>query len=138
MFVAGAVVVGGIIITHGNHSDSYSCHSQHSNHRDYGDSGMVSQINDLKSRVSQQEIDIEEFREGMQKKLDKRIAALRKEGKYEALSSTDNINHLVEEVKDEMKKELEDEIKKEREELATIDKMIARINELELQATGKD
>ena len=134
MFVAAA---GGIIVigaaSHGNHSD-YSCHSRHSQYREYSDSEMVRQINDMQGAVNRQEMDIGTFRAQMQERLDQRIATLKTEGNYEALSSAPNhMEGLVEAIKRDMKQELENGIKEEQAELAAIDRMIARINEIELQ-----
>ena len=134
MFVAAA---GGIIVigaaSHGNHSD-YSCHSRHSQYREYSDSEMVRQINDMQGAVNRQEMDIGTFRAQMQERLDQRIATLKTEGNYEALSSASNhMEGLVEAIKRDMKQELENGIKEEQAELAAIDRMIARINEIELQ-----
>ena len=134
MFVAAA---GGIIVigaaSHGNHSD-YSCHSRHSQYREYSDSEMVRQINDMQGAVNRQEMDIGTFRAQMQERLDQRIATLKTEGNYEALSSAPNhMEGLVEAIKRDIKQELENGIKEEQAELAAIDRMIARINEIELQ-----
>ena len=134
MFVAAA---GGIIVigaaSHGNHSD-YSCHSRHSQYREYSDSEMVRQINDMQGAVNRQEMDISTFRAQMQERLDQRIATLKTEGNYEAVSSAPNhMEGLVEAIKRDMKQELENGIKEEQAELAAIDRMIARINEIELQ-----
>lgn len=138
MFVAG--VIGGAVVvgaaSHGNHSD-YSCHSRHSQYREYSDSELVRQINDMQDSVNRQETDLNTFRTQMKEKASRRLAELKKEGAYPALSSaSENIGDLAEAVKRDMKRELEEGIKEEQAELAAIDQMIARINEIDLQ-TGQ-
>ena len=44
------------------------------------------------------------------------------------------VSQVIDSVKKEMRHEIEDEIKQENQKLAEIDKMIARINEIELQS----
>lgn len=141
MFVAG--VIGGAVVvgaaSHGNHSNysDYSCHSRHSQYREYSDSELVRQINDMQDSVNRQETDLNTFRTQMKEKASRRLVELKKEGAYPALSSaSENIGDLAEAVKRDMKRELEEGIKEEQAELAAIDQMIARINEIDLQ-TGQ-
>ena len=128
-FVAAAA--GGVLVwraSHGNHSD-YSCHSQHSK---YGDSALRNQISNKESEIRRKESDVESLRQRMNENFDSRINELKREKNYSGLSCVPNI--MLSEVKDDMRRELDAEIARDKQELEAIDKMIARINELELQA----
>lgn len=134
-FIAGALIVGGVIITHSDYSDyrDYSDHRNHSNHRQYGDAGMVSAVNDKQNQVNRLASDVGRQSNEMQSNFDARIRSLRDEKNYSALSNAKPSN-VVEAVKDDMRRELDASIAQERAALEKIDKMIARINELELNA----
>ena len=130
VFGVVGVVVGGAIV-HGNHSD-YSCHSRHSNYREYGDSALRNQISNKENEVRSKDSDVENLRRRMNDNFNSRINDLKREKNYSALNSPPA--DIVHYVKNEMRTELDSEISQDKQELAAIDKMIARINEIELQA----
>ncbi|MBQ9479927.1 MAG: hypothetical protein IJU71_10280 [Selenomonadaceae bacterium] len=125
-FVVGAFAVGVIVM----HED----HSNHSNHRQYGDAGMVQAINDKQSEVDSLSYDLDWHRQEMQQNFDARIRELRSERNYSALGSSPK--KMIDKVKEDMARELDAGIAKEKQELAEIDRMISKINELELKAKG--
>lgn len=130
-FVVGAIV-GGVIVAHDNHSN-YSDWREHSRYREYGDSSMRSQISSLESRVSSKESEVENLRQRVNNNFNNRVAELKREKNYPALNKAD-ANNIVNAVKADMKREIESEIQRDQQELAEIDRMISRINELELQS----
>ena len=130
VFGVVGVVVGGAIV-HGNHSD-YSCHSRHSNYREYGDSALRNQISNKENEVRSKDSDVENLRRRMNDNFNSRINDLKREKNYSALNSPPS--DIVHYVKNEMRSELDSEISHDKQELEAIDKMIARINEIELQA----
>ena len=130
VFGVVGVVVGGAIV-HGNHSD-YSCHSRHSNYREYGDSALRNQISNKENEVRSKDSDVKNLRRRMNDNFNSRINELKREKNYSALNSPPS--DIVYRVKDEMRTELNSEISHDKQELEAIDKMIARINEIELQA----
>ena len=129
VFGVVGVVVGGAIV-HGNHSD-YSCHSRHSNYREYGDSALRNQISNKENEVRSKDSDVENLRRRMNDNFNSRINDLKREKNYSALNSPPS--DIVYHVKNEMRSELDSEISHDKQELEAIDKMIARINEIELQ-----
>ena len=130
VFGVVGVVVGGAIV-HGNHSD-YSCHTRHSNYREYGDSALRNQISNKENEVRSKDSDVENLRRRMNDNFNSRINDLKREKNYSGLDSPPS--QLVNSVKNEMRSELDSEISHDKQELEAIDKMIARINEIELQA----
>ena len=143
MFVAvGAVGVVGVVAA-ANHSDysysDYSDYSRHSQHSQYGDSYLVNQINAMQSKVSRQENEVSYYRNQVKEKFAARLADLRRKENYSALNSVENLspNALLSNIKQEMQREIEENIQRERNELERIDKMIDRINELEMKAGVK-
>lgn len=110
MFIAGAVVIGGAIIAH----DDHSRYSEYERHSRYGDSEVRRNIDSYKSRVSRKKSEVQ-----------------RLFNEYQSLPSYD-----LNQAKANMRRELENEISRDRQELSEIDKMISRINELELQSRG--
>ena len=132
-FIAGAFIVGGAIIAHDDHSN-YGDYSDHRNHRQYGDAGMVQAINDKQNEVDSLSYDLDWHRQEMQQDFDSRIRELRSERNYSALGSSPK--KMIDKVKEEMARELDAGIAKERQELAELDRMIGKINELELKAKG--
>ncbi len=133
MFIAGAVVVGGIIVAHDDHS-RYSDHSRHSRYNEYGDSQLRNEINNLQNSVNNKESEIGNLRRRMNDNFNSQISALKQEKNYSALSG--DADNILANVKSEMKREIETAIQEDQRELENINKMIAKINELELQATG--
>ncbi|MBR0261626.1 MAG: hypothetical protein IJQ85_07505 [Selenomonadaceae bacterium] len=131
VFGVVGVVVGGAII-HGNHSD-YSCHSRHSNYREYGDSALVNAIQNKKDEIDAKEDEVDRLREKMEENFQARVEKLKAERNYSSFNYSD-AEDIIDNVKEEMREELDDEIAQDKKELEAIDKMIARINEIELQA----
>lgn len=126
---------GGVIVwrmSHDNYSDYYSDHHNHSNHRQYGDSARRSQISNKESEVNRKASDVESLRQHMNSDFNSRINELKREKNYLGLDSAPST--IINTVKYNMQLELDNEIEREKQELAEIDKMIARINEIELQA----
>ena len=71
--------------------------------------------------------------ENAKKHYEENINRLKNEKYYPALNTASPEN-LVEAVKADMRREIEDSISRDKQEIAEIDKMISRINELEQQA----
>ena len=84
----------------------------------------------MESRVNNKESEIQRLKNQMEENYRSRISQLKNEKNYSDLNNSDVLNA----VKSDMKRELENEISRDRQELSQIDKMISRINELELQA----
>ena len=133
-FIVGGALVG-IVVLHSNHSDysDWRDHSNHSNHRNYGDSALRNEISTLENNVRTQESEVERLKNQMNENYRNRINQLKNEKNYSGLSNQDVLNA----VKSDMKREIENEISRDKQELEQIDKMISRINELELQATRR-
>ena len=135
-FIAGAVALGGVYAVghdrHSNYSDYYSDHYNHSNHQQYGDSARRSQISNKESEVNRKASDVESLRQRMNSDFNSRINELKREKNYSGLDSAPST--IIDTVKYNMQLELDNEISQEKQELEAIDKMIARINEIELQA----
>lgn len=131
-FVAAA---GGVIVwrvAHGNHS-RYSDWRDHSNHRQYGDFALVNAIENKNKEIEAKEEEVDRLREKMEKNFQARVNKLKAERNYSSFNYSD-ADDIIDNVKEEMRDELNDEIAQDKRELEAIDKMIARINELELQA----
>lgn len=128
-FIVGGVIGGVVAVSHGNHS-KYSDWRDHSNHRQYGDSGLRNEISNLENRVRNKESEVERLKNEMEENYRNRINQLKNEKNYSGLNDSD----VLKAVKFDMKRELENEINRDKQELSEIDKMISRINELELQA----
>ena len=128
--VGGAIVVGGALM-HDNHSR----HREYDRYSKYGDSEMRNQISSQESRVSSKESEVANLRQRINNNFNSRVAELKREKNYSAFNNAD-ANRIVDAVKADMKREIESEIAQERQELAEIDRMISRINQLELQAKG--
>ena len=124
-FIVGGALVGIIAIW-----DDHSNHRDHTNYREYGDSELRNQIKNMESRVNKKESEIQRLKNQMEENYRDRINQLKNEKNYSGFNNSDVMNA----VKADMKRELEDEISRDRQELSEIDKMISRINELELQA----
>lgn len=135
-FIAAAAGGGAIVwrVSHDNYSDyrDYSDHYNHSNYREYGDSALRNQISSKENEVNRKASDIESLRQRMNNDFNSRINKLKREKNYSGLNSAPST--IVDTVKYNMQLELDNEIARDKQELAEIDKMIARINELELQA----
>lgn len=130
-FVVGVFAAGGVIaFNHDNHS-RYREHS-HRNYREYGDSELREQIRRKEEEVRRKDSDVETLRRRMNESFNERINRLKYEKNYSGLNCSPNV--MVREVKDDMRRELDNEISRDKQELSDIDKMIARINELELQS----
>ena len=127
-----AVPAGAAIykVGHGDYSDY---HSRHSNYREYGDSALREAISRKENEISRTESDVESLRRRMNDNFNSRINQLRRERNYSGLNSSPG--RMISEVKDDMRRELDAELARDKQELAEIDGMIARINELQLQST---
>lgn len=121
---AGAAVYK---IGHGDYSD----HSRHSRYHEYGDSALREQIRRKETDISRKESDVETARRHMNDNFNSRVNELKRERNYSGLNCLPDA--MIHEVKDDMRRELDAELKRERDELAAIDNMIAKINELALQ-----
>ena len=129
-FIAG-IIVGGAVIYVGGHDDYSDYHSRHSNHRQYGDAELRNQISRKENSVSNKESDVESLRWQMNENFNSRINKLKREKNYSGLNS--DPSNMIYSVKADMRRELDAEISRDKQELESIDKMIARINEIELQ-----
>lgn len=127
-FVVGVIAVVAAWDDHSNYRD-------YDRHRQYGDSQIRSQISSQESRVSSKENEVENLRRRVNENFNNRIAELKREKNYPALNDA-NPQNIVDAVAADMRREIENEIAQDRQELAEIDRMIARINELELKAKG--
>ena len=135
MFIAAAG--GGALvwrISHDNYSDysDYSDHSRYSKYTEYGDSTLRNDISKMEDDIRRKESDVEILRQRMISNFDSLVNELKRKKNYPGLDSS--ASEIIRKVKDDMQRELDNEIAKDKQELAEIDKMIARINELELQA----
>lgn len=138
--VVGVVVVGALVHTNSSppppppptppkppkekgiwreHSNTYTC---------YGDAAIRRQERKIRAK----EDEVEDLRRKMNDNYNEKISALKREKNYSALDKP--VSQVINSVKKEMRHEIEDEIKQENQKLADIDKMIARINEIELQS----
>ena len=131
MFIVGGVI-GVVVVGAAAHGD-YSDHSNHSNYSKYGDAELVREIDNMQRKVNQKETDIENFRTQIQNKFNSQINELRREKNYSAFNHASTDINLIQSVKQDMKNELAENIRQEKNQLAEIDRMIARINEIELQ-----
>ena len=111
MFIAGAVVVGGIIVAYDDHS-RHSQYKEHTNHSKYNDHHVREEIISKENSLDNQKSKVDRLWD-----------------EYSNLPSWD-----IEQKKYEMRRELEQEIAEDKQKLADIEKMIARINEIELQS----
>ena len=132
-FIAGAVIIGGAAIYAGGHDDYSDYHSRHSNHRQYGDSALVKAIENKKNEIDAKEDEVDRLREKMEENFQARVNKLKAKHNYSSFNYSD-AEDIINNVKEEMRDELDDEIARDKQELEAIDKMIARINELELQS----
>lgn len=128
--VVGVAIIGAV--SHDNHS-RYSDWRDHSNHRQYGDAALVNAIENKKNEIDAKEDEVDRLREKMEENFQRRVNKLKAERNYSSFNYSD-AEDIIENVKEEMRDELDDEIAQDKRELEAIDKMIARINELELQA----
>lgn len=131
-----AAMGGGVIVwrmSHDNYSDYSDYHSRHSNYREYGDSALVNAIENKKNEIDAKEEEVDRLQEQMEENFQARLDKLKAERNYSSFGYSDD-ETIIDNVKEEMLEELDDEISQEKQELAAIDKMIARINEIELQA----
>ena len=125
-----AFIVGGALVGIAVLWDDHSNYSEHDRYTKYGDSELRNQISNMESRVNSKEAEIQRLKNQMEENYRDRINQLKNEKNYSGLNNSDVMNA----VKADMKRELENEISRDRQELSEIDKMISRINELELQA----
>lgn len=128
-FIAG-IIVGGAAFYVGSHDD-YSRYREYTRHNKYGDAELRNQISRKENSVSNKESDVESFRRRMNENFNSRINELKREKNYSGLNS--DPSNIIYSVKADMRRELDAEISRDKQELESIDKMIARINEIELQ-----
>ncbi len=128
-FIAG-IIVGGAAIYVGSHDD-YSRYREYTRHNKYGDAELRNQISRKENSVSNKESDVESLRWQMNENFNSRINELKREKNYSGLNSSPS--NIISSVKADMRRELDAEISRDKQELESIDKMIARINEIELQ-----
>ena len=129
-FIAGAVIIGGAAIYAGGHDD-YSRYREYTRHNKYGDAELRNQISRKENSVSNKESDVESLRWQMNENFNSRINELKREKNYSGLNSSPS--NIIYSVKADMRRELDAEISRDKQELESIDKMITRINEIELQ-----
>ena len=129
--VVGVAIIGAV--SHDNHSRYSESYCRHSRHNKYGDAALVKEIEDKKNEIDAKEEEVDRLREKMEENFQTRVNQLKKERNYSSFNYSD-AEDIIDNVKEEMRDELDDEIAKDKRELEAIDKMIARINELELQA----
>ena len=129
--VVGVAIIGAV--SHDNHSRYSESYCRHSRHNKYGDAALVKEIEDKKNEIDAKEDEVDRLREKMEENFQTRVNQLKKERNYSSFNYSD-AEDIIDNVKEEMRDELDDEIAKDKRELEAIDKMIARINELELQA----
>ncbi len=91
-------------------------------------------IEDKEKLIRRKEFDVENLRRCVDENFSTRINELRREKFYPAFNYSTPAN-LLTNIKADMRRELDNELKHDRDELAAIDDMISRINELELQST---
>ena len=134
MFIAGTVVIGGVIIAHEDHSNhsNYSDYSDHNNYSKYGDANLVNAINNKSREIDRKQYEINDLRRDIENNFRNRIAELKRDRNYGGLAC--RADYIINTVKSDMSDELEAEIQREKQQLAEIDKMIAKINEIELQS----
>ena len=130
-FVWAAVPVGAYALREATH-DKHSKYSE-PKHHEYGDSSVCAEIERKKNEIGRKESDVENLRRRMNENFNSRINELKREKNYSGLDSW-LPSQMINSVKEDMRRELDNEISRDRQELAEIDKMIARINELELQS----
>lgn len=115
-------------------------YSDHSRYSEYSNSHLeraydrasnkrVAKGNEIKALKNQ----IQENYNSVNRHYEENLSQLRGEKNYPALSNSSPEN-ILNAVKADMQRELQEEIAREESELAEIDKMLARINELEMQA----
>lgn len=127
--VIGVAVFGAAV--HGNYSDY---HSRHSDYHEYGDAALLKQIKNKEEEVRHKVSNVEDLRRRMNEDFNSRVAQLRREKDYMTFYKNLPPANIIQSVKDDMRLELDYAISQDKQELEAINKMIARINELELQA----
>lgn len=90
------------------------------------------EIYELVYQINQKEFKLKNLRRLVDENFSTRINELRREKFYPAFNYSSPAN-LLTNIKADMRDELEAEIKRDRDELAAIDDMIDKINEIELQ-----
>ena len=126
-FVGGAVV--GIVVAYDDHSN----HSNHSNYTRYNDAELVNRIKQLQSQINSRQSDIDRSRNQLQAEYRERINRLKSLKNYPALTRYSAYN-VLDFIQSDMEAEINNGIRQEQSELAALDRMIAKINELELDA----
>ena len=118
-------------VAHNNYSE-YDRYDRHSKYREYGDSALRNEIENTANEIRRKEADVESLRRQMNENFNRRVNQLKSEKNYSGLNS--DPTDIIYSVKADMRRELDAEIAQDKRELEEIDKMIARINEIELQS----
>ena len=90
------------------------------------------EIHELAYQINQKEFKLKNLRRLVDENFSTRINELRREKFYPAFNYSTPAN-LLTNIQADMRRELDNELKHDRDELAAIDDMISRINELALQ-----
>ena len=109
MFIAAA---GGVIVVAAAYSDYSDTYSKYTRHNKYNDAEFRQAIENKEDEIYEQEARVNRL--------------------YDEYM--DSPSYDLEQEKENMRRELENEIKQDKQKLADIDRMIARINKLELES----
>ena len=145
MFIAGALVVGGVIVAHDNHSDysDYSDYSRHSQYQQYSDAYLVSEIKAKEAELERKKLESERIKEELQVRYFESLQKLKNEEGLENIVEKVEYNTDVAKDTDSFKKKvvdgfiekLSEEIEEDKRQLESINKAIMKINRL--QAANK-
>ena len=142
MFIAGALVVGGAIVAHDNHSH-YSDYSRHSQYHQYSDAYLVSEIKAKEAELERKKLESERIKEELRIRYFESLQKLKSEEGLENIVEKVEYNTDVAKDTDSFKKKvvdgfiekLSEEIEEDKRQLESINKAIMKINRL--QAANK-
>ena len=142
MFIAGALVVGGAIVAHDNHSDYSDC-SRHSQYHQYSDAYLVSEIKAKEAELERKKLESERIKEELRIRYFESLQKLKSEEGLENIVEKVEYNTDVAKDTDSFKKKvvdgfiekLSEEIEEDKRQLESINKAIMKINRL--QAANK-
>lgn len=103
----------------------------------FGDDALLKigdEIHELTYQIDRKEIKLEKLRQQMDEDFSARVNQLKREKNYWAFNYSSPAS-LLTNIKEEMRRELNEELRQENEELAAIDNMIAKINQITLEST---
>ena len=143
MFVAGALVVGGVIIAHDNHSNYSDYHSRHSQ---YGDASLVAEIRAKEAKLNEKKAEIGHIRTELENRYNESLQILKNEDALKdivkdvegRIDIKENSIKFKEQVIADFQQELMDEVEADKEQLKRIDEAIMRINSLQLSNKVKN